>query len=271
MEIKINRDIITSCRDCIFAECAGNEQTGCSFDRLDKFEENGAEIVGQDDLNKRYFLVVGRFCNACRNHNWGTRHPPKDWHSIVAREFSVRCCFIIYVDKNITSDQVDASLDSVLWQGATQPYSILILLNGATDPVITFIHMIREKKVEIPWQVRDLVVDHPGQSIDYGAAIDIGVKSIEGATYYCVSRAGYMWPPNYLTVFNDAVNYKMTRIISLLPDLDGNGLLMSVALHNKLLFGNADRPVTEKLLEAADFEGTTHMIKTWQDLNKQCM
>lgn len=263
--------IVTSCRDCIFAQYDGDEQAGCDFDRLDKFEVNGAEIVGQDDGHRRYCLVVGRFCNACRHYEWGNRHPAKDWHAIVEEEFRVRCCFLIYADSRASREDVGASLDSVLDQGPVRPHRVAILLNGHPEPVTTYLRMIRERGVDVPWEVRDVVVDHPGESIDYGRAIDIGVQAIEGATYYCVSRAGYRWPPDYLSVINHAINHKLDRVVALLPDDDGNGLMMGVVLHNKLLHGNQGWPALDKLLQVARLEETGHMIKTWDDLRASCV
>lgn len=259
--------INTTCRDCVFATYNGNEQIDCDLDRLDKFEENGAEIIGQDDGSRRYFLVAGRFCNTCRNQDWGAKHASHDWAAIVAKESQVQCCFIIYADHDSSQTEVEETLDSVLDQGPVLPHRIIILLNGHLTEPRTYVRMFRERDVLIPWQVRDVVLDEPGKPITYGEAVDIAVKGITDVTYYCVARAGYRWPANYLVVFNNAINYELIRAVALLPDSSGNGLLMSVALHNQLLNGNKNQPVLEKLLEVASLEETSHMIKEWKNLH----
>jgi hypothetical protein len=262
MDLSVSEDqpkvegIVTSCRDCVFAIYEGNEQCGCDFDRLEKFEGQGGRIVGQDDSYKRYFLVVGR-------------HPQKDWAAIVAGEFRVRCAFLIYVDGTRSLDDVRTTLDSVLDQGPIQPSRVEILLNAPRELAREYVHIIRNREpaITVPWEVRDLVVHSEGVPVNQGHAIDIGLKSLEGSTYYASCHAGYVWPPNTLVRLNHAINYEMIRIAAVLPDEDGNGLVMLTSLHNKWLHGNADRPVLEKLEEVALLEDTRHMIKTWEELS----
>ena len=53
----------TICRDCAFAVYDEDSQTGCSIGKLDKFEEQGAEIIEvYDETNKEFFVVMGRVC-----------------------------------------------------------------------------------------------------------------------------------------------------------------------------------------------------------------
>ena len=64
----------TSCEKCIFAVRTGGVQTGCEFDRLEKFKErNIAELIDES------YYEIGAFCNTCRDGEWGSRNPnPKE-------------------------------------------------------------------------------------------------------------------------------------------------------------------------------------------------
>src|SRR4051794_22386546 len=101
--------IVTSCRDCIFAIYDDSEsppmQVGCEFDRIEKFEENGAEIVGQNDGEKQYHLIYGRKCKTQRGEKWGAAHSKDKWKAIVKEQIQLKVDIVIKV--NINNDLED--------------------------------------------------------------------------------------------------------------------------------------------------------------------
>ena len=46
---EVYEKVHTSCADCIFAEYDEKTQTGCSFDRVEKFRSSGCEVVDAED------------------------------------------------------------------------------------------------------------------------------------------------------------------------------------------------------------------------------
>jgi hypothetical protein len=259
--------ISTICKDCIFAEWHGDTQTGCEFDRLDAFEENGAEIVGQDDGQLQYFVVSGRFCNACRNHNWGSKHPQSQWRDLVEKEFRVRCDMLIYISDDSTYQEVFRSIETVLDQ--TLPaWGIRLIVNRPFADVRQYVKMMRELDPQIPWEVRHVKEQENVEGEKYhaslGESVDLTVIYVK-ATYYTLCRAGYSYPLNYIETLERAVNRNMTRFVALLPDDDGNGLCVQTILHNTLR-GHKVKDVIEKIEEIASEESTGHMIKRFEDL-----
>ncbi len=266
---EVPEGVVTSCRDCIFAEYAGNEQEGCWFDRIDRFEENGGEVVGLDDDDKRYFAIFGRYCNAHRTQEWGDDHPQSTWMDEVAKEFRLRCSLVIYVDESSTVEQVSASLSSALTQKIVLPWSVVLVLNRTGDPR-DFVRMVRDMDPKVPWEVRQITPDEDGSRPTYGHCIDLTVKGLvgRGATFYGAAKAGYMWPAMYLNVINHAINYDMKRIVALRPDDLGNGIMMDVTLHDKLLNGYRVKDLLEKLDEVIEAEGTGHMVSTYEEIRR---
>lgn len=62
----------TNCKNCIFAIYDGNTQTGCSQNRLEKFE-----TIEAYDLEKEFYVVKG-FCNYYRPTTWNGGVADKD-------------------------------------------------------------------------------------------------------------------------------------------------------------------------------------------------
>lgn len=265
----------TACRDCIFGEWEGNTQVGCEFGRLDAYEAQGVEVVGQDDGNRRYMVIPGRLCNACRDHDWGGRHPAIEWRDIVSREFTVRVDFIIYLDEESRGEAFEASLESVLGQRVVDPYGITVVVNQPDEDVSDYVRILRRNLARAgknyPWLVRHIATEDDGSQPPYGRAIDIAVARLGKTTYYSVGKAGYRWAPDYLHVLNRCINYDMVQMIGMLPDAAGNGLCMYARVHDKMLRGHTtEQTVGDKLLEVTEEEGTRHLIKTMAELREEC-
>ena len=74
--------VTTTCKHCIWAEYASGTQTGCKFNRIEKFKERGVgvklnidtEDSGLIESMSRNHYTVERFCNACRDQNWADQY-----------------------------------------------------------------------------------------------------------------------------------------------------------------------------------------------------
>lgn len=258
--------ISTSCGDCIFAVRDGDKQTGCEFDRLDGFYENGAIIVEQEHPTKhhKHFVVLGRFCNACRNHEWGDRHPVQEWEDIVRKEFSVRVSMIIYMDNSTSLSDLSRTLESIRYQNPA-PHGIYVVANNPSLEARVFVNLFRSMKLPCKWEFRHMQPDDDGMYPGSGYAVDMTLKTCK-STYYSLCTAGFVYPSNYLATIENAINQDMVRFIALLPmDDAGNGLVVQTSLHN-YVHGNKEVSIAQKLLEISSEEKTQHMIKRFEDL-----
>lgn len=255
--------IITSCRDCIFAEYDGPTQRNCTLGRLYPFQNNGAEVYQIEDDEKTFYQIVGRFCNMCRNHDWGNRHPRQKWREITEYESAIRVCMIIYVDNSTSFSDFVSSLRSIVSQ-TLKPHSLIVVLNNPQEASKKYLHTVMREKLNYPWEVRDMVEDDELGRPDRGRAIDIVVSKCN-SIFYCVSSAGYSYNENFLADLNTAINTDMKRFVAVLPDEDGNRLVVQTGLHN-FIKGNTNIPILDKLKEISQEENTQHMIATHEDI-----
>jgi hypothetical protein len=64
---QLDQTIKTSCKDCFCAIFKDNTQTGCLFDRLEKFGKSAIEAYD----NEKEFFIINRLCTYYRNKSWG--------------------------------------------------------------------------------------------------------------------------------------------------------------------------------------------------------
>lgn len=230
-----NPPIATSCRDCIFSIVNDNIQIGCRFDRLDKFKENGADVV----MDKNHFLIIGRFCNTCRNEEWGRNNPRRKWMEIVKERIRVQVDIIINIENCNDLSDIMNTVDSAYNQ-KIKPKSVIIAYNSNTIPIETIVNSMRgESRGE--WRIEQLCWEE-------------SAKYCKGS-YYAVFNAGYIIPNYFIEKINKALNEDMIRFVSIMPDRDGNGLVM---INAKLSLSD--------IHNMAENTNSGHMIKDFSDL-----
>ena len=70
-----DRKLQTSCKNCTFAIYDGITQTGCSANRIEKFDQS--DIIEAYD-NEKEFYVINKFCNLYRSQSWNGGQPDLD-------------------------------------------------------------------------------------------------------------------------------------------------------------------------------------------------
>lgn len=266
----------TICRDCVFAEWDGETQNGCEFGRIDKFDERGVEIEGEEDeaTGKKYFRILGRFCNTCRSASAPSLDgkPSRKWAEIVRNEVKVRISMCVYVGPDDDADDAMATIDSIYAQ-YEPPYEIVVIRNRTKAGESVFSNRMAYEGRGIPWRVQNVQgVMRPDNTYDpeptFGDAVDAAVANCQ-ATFYTVSKAGYTYSAHYIRTIDMAINDELMAFIAIRPDQDGNAGLVQSDIHrtlkgNRQMFGMED--IYAKLEDIASQEGTEHMIKSWEEL-----
>jgi len=107
--------ITTSCKNCVFAIYDGKTQTGCEFDRINKFKATGTDIIEAYDDEKEFYVIDGRRCLACKDHNWAKANPGNH-KKIVRKEVQLRCESFVYIDKNDDISKICTTVNGLLGQ-----------------------------------------------------------------------------------------------------------------------------------------------------------
>lgn len=251
----------TWCRDCVFNISDGDVQTGCDVDRLSKFKEVGTEIETMVDGGKEFFVILGRICNYCHNEEALKDVPARKRREFVENRIKVKVNLGVYVGPDDTFEKAKLTLDSIGDQ--TLPaHEVTVILHGGHD-ASDYVTYFTYDDDPLPWSVVEITDD---EAETYERAMDIAMENIK-STYYSVSHAGYIYRNDYISTINTAINEKMLRFVALTPDESGDASLVQRGLH-KLLGGNrGDLTVFQKLEEVASIEGTSAMIKRFEDIS----
>lgn len=244
--------IETSCKYCLFAEYDGNTQTGCKFDRIEKFEENGAEVIEAYDDEKEFYVIKGRFCNACRNENWIGNKKKKDFKKITAKEFQVQYDVIINVALEDDVDTVQAAIDSVTSQ-TIKPKNIIVVTeyNYPQREVVEILAYLKE--IDIEWHLEQLA----NKDTD---PIDNAAKDCK-SMYFAILNASDALPEDFAVSINNAINYEMIRFCL----VTGPHPFVQTSVY-KQVAGNHERNFMSKIQEWVKDENLPDFIRSYSDL-----
>lgn len=206
----MNPKLDTVCKECIFAQyiysLEDNEkrtQIDCDFGRLDKYKEQGIEIlecydIDEDGSENEFFVVENYKCAYKRSKSWSEQNPNHTQRTVLD-EIELKYQVVIYDDGDISD--LKTTIES-LKQQVLQPKHISIIRDKKGSS-LQHIH----KAIEMfPWKIHD--IDHEksklhmaynkeGERLRY---IDLALKS-KHYPYYVVCHAGYEF--GHKDIFNE--------------------------------------------------------------------
>lgn len=227
---------ITPCRECIFAEFRENPekelnavQTGCKFNRPDKFKNRGTKVDWIEDKYVSYHSI-NVFCNCIRDREWQKNEKIElnDMDGAIKRvtkDNEVRWSGIILCEDLTNLDTIKKSLDWML-SSRIQPESIVISLKSkeAISNIQELREFYKENKVPLFFN-RCLEITYEREPLDQCA-----LKC--NAQYYVAVQAGYTFD-DLIEKFNTALfDCKLIGIIK-----EQNLLVCHAGIH-KALGGN---------------------------------
>jgi len=247
----------TICRDCAFSVYEGETQTACSIGKIDKFKEQGAEVLEvYDETNKEFYVVKGRVCVFWRGGEWKKKHASrKDWEGIVNKETMVRMSANIYLDKKSTLKDLDKTVTS-LQKGVLKPTQLTIINNHS--PIEKLILARVGMKSGFKWRIENIQDD--GKSDRY-RCIDIAIRktSAKDCNYYFVFNGGKVVPKDFIVDINKSLNVDMNRFLALKGN-NGNGDVGQIHMH-KQMGGNRDNRFLNKIDNTTRSQGCSHLLQ----------
>ena len=241
----------TICRDCAFAVYEGETQTACALGNLDKLEENGADIIEvYDETKKEFYVVKGRVCVSWRGSDWKEKHKDRtDLEQIVAKEIMIRMDANVYMDKDTTLADVEATILS-LKENIIKPAQITLINNFS--------------KIDRPTLAR--ICSHSGfrwrvENIQEDAIRKLNANELN---YYCVFDAGRKVPVNFISDINKSLNKDMNRFLALIGE-DGNGDVGQILMH-KRIGGNRDKSFLDKIEHTTRSQGCPNLLQKTSEI-----
>jgi hypothetical protein len=218
----------TKCENCIF-----RKDKSCSLGRLEKFKENGAEVVYENDSA----IVTGRFCSALRTKEWSLGKDKYNLEIILRSELLTTHEVIIYgnkFDENLCKKTIE-SLNKML----LKPKKVIFCLNDESEKVYPIIKLLNASGFE--FRVDKINYDERGLVQNKLFALDISANKCE-STHFIIIEQGEELDEELFANVDEAINEKLIRFIKVNYK---NTAVYNTSIYKKLL-GNS--PVTESFL-----------------------
>ena len=225
--VQIER-IHTVCKKCCFSIDEEKTQVGCSLGMIDRFKSINPDcVVPAYDNEKEFFIINGRTCLYCRDHNWAEYHKGKSLENIVREQAQLKITYLVYHDDNSSEHDTIKTITSLENQ-LLQPQSIIIMNNSNNEKLSLVKAKLNKSKVR--WVI-ETFYDRRSQDqiVDYFIA-----KSQKKYSFFSVSRSGYEYHANYALMLNNRIVNNLETILCVMPDKDGNG-----GCFNKFVFNGA--------------------------------
>jgi hypothetical protein len=184
----------TSCKDCAFAIYEENTQTGCAFDRIEKFSKNIIEAYD----NEKEFYVIDRLCTYFRDKKWGYSLEDKDK---VKEESSIS--FDIIFDCNEIGDDYFETIKRFLVDTSYKKYRV-------------FLAHEYDKSID------DKIIDlskffNPNTTVSccykIGEFVHEQVMKNKTTFHAFINRGNIDFCASYLLKINDEINEKLNKFV----------------------------------------------------------
>jgi len=251
----------TTCKKCVFATYEGKTQTGCQLGLIEKFRENGKEVVEAYDEEREFFVINNTFCPYQRNETWKNKKGD-DLIGAVRDEVRLRATWFIYVDNQTIEDIVTTLRHGVLSQ-TYRPELIVIVLNSPIRPSEIRDRLGRDFIYEgIPYRVTQIA----DRSVTQGISLDIAVQSVP-ESWLIFTNAGGNLPSNFLESLDKAINREMRGVVMVRPNFGFHGLALTKSTYRyfngnepAMTDGGSVSSIVQKLDYVATQEGFTKLI-----------
>jgi hypothetical protein len=239
----------TACRDCVFATYPGmgRTQTGCELKRLDKYREQGTEVLeAVDETGDEFFIVNGRKCLAHRDKSWADRVPEGNRAATVRAELTTRTDVVVPLGSAEDLDRLPATLDS-LRALELKPATVTVV-NNSDLGMGKAVSALAKTGGGLNWQVTDIkerAAD--GGRVDLDRAVDIAAAKFKGH-FYTLLPAGETLPPSFTADLDRAVVDDLGRFVLLLPNERMVGLTVALGFHRAPMV-DGNKPLSAMLLD----------------------
>lgn len=268
-ETKVELHVIhTACRGCAFADekmvwetkqitddlsvPSYRSQTGCKLGRLDKYRQQGTEVLDAGDENgDEFYIVNGRACAAYRDwgRGWGAGVPQENWPATVRAELTALADVVIPLEDAGDLDKLPATLDSL--RALELAPATVTVVNNAGIGMGRVIAAMNKAGTGLNWQVTDVRERaRDGSRVDVARLVDIVQAKLKGH-FYTLLAAGDELPPSFTADLDRAVVDDMRRFVVLLPTENGVGLTVGLGFHRSPTV-NGNKPLPAALLGAVD-------------------
>jgi|694.fasta_scaffold130964_3 hypothetical protein len=234
----------TPCKSCVFAEYDENTQTGCRLNYIEKYKENGEQILEAYDDNKEFYIINGKKCVGYRENQWFAQYGLEN-ASLEEKEKKFResnhIDYVLVVNfiEIGDSDQDIANIKRAFSSLGIHPAKIVFVRGpeGSKTTIYASIQkLMADSKIDCKWRIQTMVDDSiSNENILHGVITEN--KSYRFVCHMKKSSCNNL--NNVVEAANDIVYSQLNKFIVLTdPDnscvLFGSGVYrFSLAEHGK--------------------------------------
>lgn len=184
--------IETVCLNCVFA--SGNHepdkmrQTGCHMSVIEKFREQGAEIVDAiDEKENEFYVTKDRLCPFYRTYLWQKTMTIEEAKKKVREESHFKTSILIYFDDNDYMDELIETMESL---SKCKKYidRVIVINNSELRGQLTY--RLLSLRTELPWSMETILEENAS----YTRCIDIVIKKLK-TIYVTLIPSGHIIIP----------------------------------------------------------------------------
>ena len=225
--------IMTSCKQCIFAQYNGNTQTGCSLSKLEKYKSLGVNIIEAYDEEKEFYIIEDRICRFLRTKDWAKNDQLSELIDKVNQETLIKCDCFILCENNIKN--LYATIHSINALKMMPNMIYFLFKEDIKQDILTIL-----SNIEFPFKIKRIFEQGTDLRI-----LDIAVSGCK-SSFYSIFREGFTIPKNYFNNINQFINDKLGQFCLLKPYNIIDGLTVFNMSH-KSNSGNMGSSIIEKL------------------------
>lgn len=229
----------TVCKDCCFATWDGITQTGCDLGILDQYRELGVDVLECYDEDAEFNVVYGRTCPYKRSKQW-KEHYGDEYLNRLDLETKLPYHVVIFATNDMRD--LDKTIKSIEAQQLKPALVTVVREKGNTIRPQVIVNRLKETEL-IHRTVNHLI------RMSRDKALNLLFKSNK-LPYYAVFNSGYEIPSDFLQTINDYVIKRLGQFAAIVPDEDGNGLVIPSSVHEYwYVQGNPDKTMIENIQE----------------------
>ncbi len=237
--------IKTSCRDCLFAQWDGRTQTGCEFDKINKYKNIGV-VVEQIVENDMKCYTINALCTTSRAITWpkvSLKHDILKLKELAREEAKIYTdCIIICNEFN--KEKLDVTIKDALNQTFKFKNIIVATKDKPTDYIIYCIENIGYKN---NWELVSINLDNKPENQDEESFIfDEAIYKVK-STYYTIYKAGDRINNRISEAIDYAIGDVLHRFLVATPG-KSNGLIIQKKVSEAVNNFKESDPVT-KIME----------------------
>ncbi len=268
----------TSCRFCEFrVNDDTGKQNGCEVGLIEFFgqkyeatENKVEDHIVDDERGHDEFKIVPTICFYRRMPGW--KESKKEYQvnnatfkDIARMELTLKVTAVVYLDEEQSMQELFDTLDE-LSHLSIPPVKIVIVNWSSKVKPHNFILQIRDK-IQIPWAMETVLESrqslppgyNEGDNLLCRRAFDLGLKKVD-TPFFIALKAGTKVPVDFIKGFEQSIIDDLEGVI-MQESIDSNGPHFYQTTVYRIVGGNKERPVGDKIRDISKEQECQHLIK----------